>query len=52
LNGQLRVVGKQGHVAYPHLADNPIHRAGAIVAEMATVEWDKGNEFFPPTTRD
>jgi len=50
LNGQLRVIGKQGHVAYPHLADNPIHRAGAIVAEMATVEWDKGNEFFPPTT--
>ncbi len=50
LNGQLRVIGQQGHVAYPHLADNPIHRAGAIVAEMATVSWDEGNEFFPPTT--
>jgi succinyl-diaminopimelate desuccinylase len=50
LNGILEIRGKQGHVAYPHLADNPIHRAAPALAELATVEWDAGNEFFPPTT--
>lgn len=50
LNGKLRVQGQQGHVAYPHLADNPIHRAAPALAELAAVEWDAGNEFFPPTT--
>jgi succinyl-diaminopimelate desuccinylase len=50
LNGILEIRGKQGHVAYPHLADNPIHRAAPALAELATVEWDTGNEFFPPTT--
>jgi succinyl-diaminopimelate desuccinylase len=50
LNGVLTIHGKQGHVAYPHLADNPIHRAGPVLAELAAVEWDHGNEFFPPTT--
>ena len=50
LNGKLRIQGKQGHVAYPHLADNPIHRAAPALAELAAVEWDAGNEFFPPTT--
>lgn len=50
LNGALTITGKQGHVAYPHLADNPIHRALIALANLPSKEWDKGNEFFPPTT--
>jgi succinyl-diaminopimelate desuccinylase len=50
LNGVLTIKGRQGHVAYPQLADNPIHRAAPALAELAAVEWDHGNEFFPPTT--
>ncbi|MGB5438095.1 MAG: succinyl-diaminopimelate desuccinylase [Gammaproteobacteria bacterium] len=50
LNGRLRVRGRQGHVAYPQLAVNPIHRAAPALAELASVKWDAGNEFFPPTT--
>lgn len=50
LNAKLTVTGKQGHVAYPHLADNPIHRAAPALAELAAVTWDQGNDFFPPTT--
>jgi succinyl-diaminopimelate desuccinylase len=50
LNGVLEILGKQGHVAYPQLADNPIHRAAPALAELCRVEWDAGNEFFPPTT--
>ena len=50
LNAQLTVTGKQGHVAYPHLADNPIHRAAPALAELAAAEWDQGNDYFPPTT--
>ena len=50
LNGRLRVYGQQGHVAYPHLADNPIHRAAPALAALAAVQWDAGNAFFPPTT--
>jgi len=50
LNGVLRVHGQQGHVAYPQLADNPIHRAAAALAELVAVEWDAGNAHFPPTT--
>jgi succinyl-diaminopimelate desuccinylase len=50
LNGVLRVHGQQGHVAYPQLADNPIHRAAPALAELATVVWDAGNEHFPPTS--
>ena len=50
LNGVLTIQGRQGHVAYPQLADNPIHRATPALAELATIEWDHGNEFFPPTT--
>jgi succinyl-diaminopimelate desuccinylase len=50
LNGVLTIVGRQGHVAYPQLADNPIHRAASALAELATIEWDRGNEYFPPTT--
>ncbi len=50
LNAQLKIFGKQGHVAYPQLADNPIHRAAPALAELAAVKWDQGNAFFPPTT--
>ena len=50
LSGRLTVKGTQGHVAYPHLATNPIHVVAAAIAELAKTEWDKGNEYFPPTT--
>ena len=50
LNGILEILGKQGHVAYPQLADNPIHRAAPALAELCAAEWDAGNEFFPPTS--
>lgn len=50
LNGKLIIKGKQGHVAYPHLADNPIHRANAALSDLANIEWDQGNEFFPATS--
>jgi len=50
LSGHLVVKGVQGHVAYPHLAKNPVHEFGAALAELAQAEWDRGNEFFPPTT--
>lgn len=50
LSGALTVHGRQGHVAYPHLADNPVHRASAALAELCATEWDAGNAFFPPTT--
>ena len=50
LGCKLRVLGKQGHVAYPHLADNPIHNVAPALAELATYEWDRGNDFFPATS--
>jgi succinyl-diaminopimelate desuccinylase len=50
LSGTLTVKGVQGHVAYPHLAKNPVHEVAAAVAELASIEWDRGNEYFPPTT--
>ena len=50
LSGTLRVKGVQGHVAYPHLAKNPVHLAAPALAELAATEWDRGNEHFPPTT--
>ncbi len=50
LNGKLTVKGKQGHVAYPHLADNPTHRALAALKELVDIEWDTGNEHFQPTS--
>lgn len=50
LNGILTVHGKQGHVAYPHLADNPIHRAAPAITELSNEIWDHGNAFFPATT--
>jgi succinyl-diaminopimelate desuccinylase len=46
----LRVRGIQGHVAYPHLARNPVHEAAPALAELAATEWDQGNAFFPKTT--
>jgi succinyl-diaminopimelate desuccinylase len=50
LNGILTVLGVQGHVAYPQLADNPIHRAAPALAELAAELWDNGNDFFPATS--
>lgn len=50
LSGKLTVKGVQGHIAYPHLAKNPIHLAAPAIAELAQTVWDEGNEFFPPTT--
>ena len=50
LNGILKVIGIQGHVAYPQLADNPIHKAAPALAELAAEVWDNGNEFFPATS--
>ncbi|WP_221051035.1 succinyl-diaminopimelate desuccinylase [Shewanella carassii] len=50
LTGNLVVKGIQGHVAYPHLADNPVHKAAPALAELAAMQWDKGNAFFPPTS--
>ena len=50
MSGKLTVKGVQGHIAYPHLAKNPIHLVAPALAELVTVEWDKGNAFFPPTT--
>ncbi|MGD8175387.1 succinyl-diaminopimelate desuccinylase [Marinimicrobium sp. ARAG 43.8] len=50
LGAVLTVKGVQGHVAYPHLADNPIHRAAPALAELAAQTWDEGNDFFPATS--
>ncbi|WP_027328815.1 succinyl-diaminopimelate desuccinylase [Marinimicrobium agarilyticum] len=50
LGGILTVKGVQGHVAYPHLADNPIHRAAPALAELTAHQWDQGNDFFPATS--
>ena len=50
LSGQLSVRGVQGHVAYPHLADNPIRRFAPVLAELHDIRWDDGNEHFPPTS--
>jgi succinyl-diaminopimelate desuccinylase len=50
LSGRLTVKGIQGHVAYPHLARNPVHQLAPALAELAKTQWDRGNESFPPTT--
>ncbi len=50
LSGHLIVHGVQGHIAYPHLAKNPIHSLAPALAELTVTEWDKGNAYFPPTT--
>ena len=50
LNARLVIHGKQGHIAYPHLADNPIHRAMPTLNALVTEPWDQGNDFFDPTS--
>ncbi|KAB1583136.1 succinyl-diaminopimelate desuccinylase [Serratia marcescens] len=50
ITANLHIHGVQGHVAYPHLADNPVHRAMPALNELVAIEWDRGNEFFPPTS--
>jgi succinyl-diaminopimelate desuccinylase len=50
LSGTLKVKGVQAHIAYPQLGKNPIHLAAPALAELAATEWDRGNEYFPPTT--
>jgi len=50
LTGDLTVYGVQGHVAYPHLAENPVHLAMSALAELAAKQWDQGNAFFPATS--
>ena len=50
LHGYLTIKGIQGHVAYPHLARNPIHDAAPAITELTGESWDNGNEFFPPTS--
>lgn len=50
LGAELTIKGKQGHVAYPHLAENPIHTAAPAIAELANTVWDQGNAFFPATS--
>ncbi|KHN52605.1 succinyl-diaminopimelate desuccinylase [Pectobacterium fontis] len=50
ITANLYIHGVQGHVAYPHLADNPVHRAAPALNELIATEWDRGNDFFPPTT--
>ncbi|WP_286294441.1 succinyl-diaminopimelate desuccinylase [Vibrio apostichopi] len=50
ITGDLTVKGTQGHVAYPHLANNPVHSSLLAINELTTTEWDKGNDYFPPTS--
>lgn len=50
LNAKLTLHGKQGHVAYPHLADNPIHALAPVLKELVSTKWDEGNAHFPPTS--
>ncbi|PSU32096.1 succinyl-diaminopimelate desuccinylase [Photobacterium lutimaris] len=50
ITGDINIKGTQGHVAYPHLADNPVHRAMPALAELAATTWDNGNAYFPPTS--
>ena len=50
MSGKLTVKGIQGHIAYPQLARNPIHAAAPALAELAGIEWDRGNAYFPPTS--
>ena len=50
LSGRLTIHGVQGHIAYPHLADNPVHRFAPALAELVATHWDEGNEYFQPTS--
>ena len=50
MSGKLTVKGVQGHIAYPHLAENPIHKFAPAMAQLVAVQWDAGNDYFPATT--
>ena len=50
MSGKLKVQGKQGHIAYPHLARNPIHEANPALNSLIAEVWDNGNEYFPATS--
>lgn len=50
MSGKLRIIGKQGHIAYPHLARNPIHEAAPAIQSLVNEVWDAGNEYFPATS--
>lgn len=50
INGYLKLFGKQGHVAYPELVENPIHQLSPILTQLVQQKWDDGNEYFPPTS--
>ncbi len=50
ISGTLKIKGKQGHIAYPHLADNPIHRFAPALNDLVNEHWDNGNDHFPPTS--
>lgn len=50
ITGNLYIEGVQGHVAYPHLADNSVHKSLDFLKELTTYQWDQGNDFFPPTS--
>jgi succinyl-diaminopimelate desuccinylase len=50
MSGKLIIKGIQGHIAYPHMAKNPIHLAMPALAELATIEWDEGNDYYLPTS--
>lgn len=50
MSGKLTIKGVQGHIAYPHLAKNPVHLLAPALAELVAERWDDGNEYFPPTT--
>lgn len=50
ITADLYIEGVQGHVAYPHLAENPVHKSLAMLQELVNYQWDQGNEFFPPTS--
>jgi len=50
LSGTLKIIGTQGHIAYPQLADNPIHRLAPALNDLVNEQWDNGNDFFPPTS--
>jgi succinyl-diaminopimelate desuccinylase len=50
LGAILTINGTQGHIAYPHLADNPIHRFAPVLDDLVSEQWDNGNDFFPPTS--
>jgi succinyl-diaminopimelate desuccinylase len=50
INGYLTLNGKQGHVAYPELVENPIHGLAPILSKLTSERWDEGNDYFPPTS--